>query len=93
MTVEFSNEAIYWRGPAPFVFVPVPADLSAEIKSIASKITYGWGCVPVTVQIGETQFSTSLFPKDGLYLVPVKAVVQRAESVKVGEFATIRLEF
>lgn len=89
--LEFSAEAIGWRGPAPFVFVPVPPELSAEIKAVSARLTYGWGVIPVTVQIGETEYSTSLFPKEGAYLVPVKARVQKAESIQVGDVTDVRL--
>ncbi|MBS1718291.1 MAG: DUF1905 domain-containing protein [Armatimonadetes bacterium] len=92
MILEFTAEAIYWRGPAPFVYVPVPTDLSQEIKSVSCLVTYGWGCIPVRVRIGNTEFKTSLFPTDGVYLVPVKAAVQKAEGVNVGEVAKVRLE-
>lgn len=92
MVLEFAGEAIWWRGPAPFIFVPVPADLSAEIKAISSRVTYGWGVIPVKAQIGDTEYTTSLFPKDGLYLVPIKLKVQKAENVNVGEVVTIRIE-
>ena len=90
--MEFEGEAIYWRGPAPFVFVAVPPDLSAEIKAISSAVTYGWGVIPANVTIGETGYTTSLFPKDGVYLVPIKVVVQKAESVKVGDSVKVHLE-
>ena len=92
MVLEFSGEAIWWRGPAPFVFVPVPADLSAEIKAISAHVTYGWGVIPTTVTIGNTAYTTSLFPKDGVYLVPVKVKVQKAEGVKIGDLVTIQME-
>jgi hypothetical protein len=92
MVLEFGGEAIWWRGPAPFVFVRVPADLSAEIKAISNRVTYGWGVIPVVVTIGDTEYKTSLFPKDGIYLVPVKTVVQKAEGVKVGDFVGLRVE-
>lgn len=92
MVWEFAGEAIWWRGPAPFVFVPVPSDQSAEIKAISSRVTYGWGVIPVTVQIGGTEYTTSLFPKDGVYLVPVKVKVQKAEMVKVGDTVNVRIE-
>lgn len=92
MVLEFVEEAIEWRGPAPFVFVPVPPEMSAEIKAISSYVTYGWGVIPAKVRIGETEYSTSLFPKSGLYLVPIKAIVQKAENVKVGDIVTVRLE-
>lgn len=92
MILEFLGEAISWRGPAPFVFVPVPPELSDEIKAISARVTYGWGVIPVVAQIGETSFSTSLFPRKGVYLVPVKVVVQRAEGVEVGDLVSVRLE-
>ncbi len=92
MILDFDGQAIYWRGPAPFVFVPAPADIAAEIKAISSRATYGWGVIPVVVQIGATEYTTSLFPTDGTYLVPVKTLVQKAEGVKVGAFVSLRLE-
>lgn len=91
MTLEFLGEAIWWRGPAPFIFVAVPAAQAAEIKSVSSQVTYGWGCIPVKALIGDTEYTTSLFPKDGTYLVPVKVVVQKAEGVKVGDLVGVTL--
>ena len=92
MVLEFTGEAIEWRGPAPFVFVPVPPDMSADIKAISNLVTYGWGCIPVTVHVGHTAFKTSLFPRQELYLVPIKVHVQRAESVGVGDLVQVRIE-
>ena len=92
MILAFVEEAIWWKGPAPFVFVPVPAEISAEIKAVSSRITYGWGVIPVTVTIGDTEYTTSLFPNNGLYLVPVKTTVQKAEGVNVGDRVGVRLE-
>lgn len=92
MRIEFQGEIFYWRGPAPFLFVAVPDGPSREIKAIASAVTYGWGVIPVTVCIGKTEFKTSLFPKDGRYLVPVKKSVQLAERVDVGDTVTIKMD-
>lgn len=92
MIVEFSGKIIHWRGPAPYLFVPVPAEHSRAIKEISSLATYGWGVIPVHVRIGKTDFTTSLFPKDGLYLVPVKVSVQRAEHLEEGDKVNVRLE-
>jgi hypothetical protein len=92
MNLDFTGEIIYWRGPAPFLFVAVPQELSDGIKAISSSVTYGWGCIPVRARIGETEWKTSLFPKNGLYLVPIKMLVQRAENLDVGDHVVIRLE-
>ncbi len=92
MTFEFERELTSWRGPAPFVFVSVPADLCGEISLVAKRLSYGWGVIPVTVCLGSTTFTTSLFPRDGGYLVPVKLAVQRSERVAVGDVVFVRLE-
>lgn len=92
MNFDFTGEIIYWRGPAPFLFVAVPQELSDGIKAISSRVTYGWGVIPVHARIGETEWKTSLFPKNGLYLVPIKMSVQRAENLDVGDHVAIRLE-
>ena len=92
MVMEFVEEAIWWRGPAPFVFAPVPPDLSAEIKAISARVSYGWGVIPVKVQIGATQYATSLFPKNGVYLLPIKAAVQKSENLKVGDKVRVTMQ-
>jgi Domain of unknown function (DUF1905) len=88
---EFDGIAIEWRGPAPFVFVPVPPDVATDVKAMSAQLTYGWGVIPSTVTVGGTTYTTSLFPKNGGYLVPIKVAVQRAENVSVGDCMHIRL--
>lgn len=92
MILEFSGEIWFWRGPAPWFFVTVPEMQSLEIKAIANAVTYGWGVIPVHVTIGETQWTTSLFPKDTLYLVPIRADIRKAAQVDEGDTVTIRLK-
>ena len=92
MNFEFSGKIFHWRGPAPFLFVAVPPKQSDEIKAVSGLVTYGWGVIPVHVRIGNTEWKTSLFPKDGKYLVPIKMLVQKAENVKEGDEVTIQLE-
>ena len=92
MNIEFDGKIIFWRGPAPWFFVTVPAKQSRDLKAISSLVTYGWGVIPVTVRIGKTVWKTSLFPKDGRYLVPIKASVRKAEKLDKGDKVTVRLE-
>jgi hypothetical protein len=54
-------------------------------------VTYGWGVIPVNAQIGETAFTTSLFPKDGRFLVPIKLIVRKAERLEEGDVVTVQL--
>jgi len=92
MNIEFSGKIWFWRGPAPWFFVTIPAKQSRDIKAISALVTYGWGVIPVHVQIGKTKFTTSLFPKDGHYIVPIKASVRKAEKLEKGDKVTIYLE-
>jgi hypothetical protein len=89
--LQFSGEVWYWRGPSPYHFVTVPDAESDQLHAVSSLVTYGWGVIPVEVSIGETRWTTSLFPKDGGYLVPLKDVVRRAEQIDVGDVVTIEL--
>ena len=92
MHIEFQGKIFFWRGPAPWFFVTVPEEPSRDLKAISSLVTYGWGVIPVHVRIGSTEYTTSLFPKDGRYLVPVKVSVRKAEDLQEGDTVTVRLE-
>ena len=91
MQFEFTGEMWPWRGPAPYHFVTVPAEVSSVIRELSSVISYGWGVIPVSVRIGETEFSTSLFPKDGGYAVPIKDAVRSAEDLTDGDEIDVEL--
>ena len=92
MIIEFKGEIWFWRGPSPFYFVTVPADLSGNLKAISGFVTYGWGMIPVNVLVGKTGWKTSLFPKNGCYIVPIKASVREAENLGAGNQVIVRLE-
>jgi hypothetical protein len=91
MILTFSGEIWYWRGPAPFYFVTVPEAQSEVLNAISEEVTYGWGMIPVFVKIGETEWKTSLWPKDGGYIVPLKDMVRKAEKIDEGDTVTIQL--
>ncbi|SCG43569.1 DUF1905 domain-containing protein [Micromonospora inositola] len=91
MDLEFSGEMWFWRGPAPWHFITVPEAECHELNGASRLVSYGWGMIPVMAQIGETRWETSLFPKDGRYLVPVKARVRKVEGLEVGDVVTVRL--
>jgi hypothetical protein len=92
MIIEFEGEIFYWRGPAPFLFVAVPEGPSRDLKAISAMVTYGWGVIPVHVRIGKTEWKTSLFPKEGRYLVPIRMSVQKSENLEVGDSVVIHIE-
>ena len=91
MDLDFTGRVIEWRGPAPFYFVPVPGEESATIREVAAIATYGWGVIPVEARIGEVAFTTSLFPKDGGYLLPLKNAVRKPQGLAAGDDVAVEL--
>jgi hypothetical protein len=89
--MDFSGEVWEWRGPSPYYFVTVPEEESAELEALSSLVTYGWGMIPVEVTIGFTRSTTSLFPKDGRYVVPLKSAIRKTEGIGVGDTVNVRL--
>jgi hypothetical protein len=87
----FAGRLIEWRGPSPYYFVPVPDEESANIREVAAMATYGWGVIPVEAQVGEVTFTTSLFPKDGGYLLPLKDAVRKPRGLSAGDDVTVEM--
>ncbi len=92
MELEFSGEIWQWRGPAPYYFVTVPEEQSLDLKAVSASVPYGWGMIPVRARLGETRWTTALFPKDGRYVVPLKDAVREAEGVDLGDTVTVQLD-
>ena len=88
---RFQADVIYWRGPSPFFFVAVPPREAAEMRHVARAVTYGWGMIPVQARIGEVDFTTSLFPKEETYLLPVKVAVRRKANVTAGDLVFVEM--
>jgi hypothetical protein len=91
LDLAFSGELWYWRGPAPFHFVTVPDGASAALHAISADVSYGWGMIAVTVRIGRSAWETSLWPKGGRYVVPIKDAVRGSERLVVGDTVTVQL--
>lgn len=89
--IGFDGAAIEWRGPAPHVFVPIPDEQVGDVRWAAREASYGWGCVPVEAEIRGERFTTSLFPRDGGYLLPLKVAVRAATGIVVGDTVTVRM--
>ena len=90
MDFEVEGPVIEWRGPAPFYFLRIPEDESADIKFAATGVEY-WGQVPVLVRLDDIEFTTALFPKDGRYLLPLKDAVRQAAGVEVDQVRRVGL--
>ncbi|MFD8813705.1 DUF1905 domain-containing protein [Streptomyces sp. NPDC059627] len=91
MRFLFGGSVVEWRGPAPYYFVPVPEEESEEIRAVAAMASYGWGVIPVEAVVGGVVFETSLFPKDGGYLLPLKSAVRKPQGLGAGDEVSVEL--
>ena len=91
MDLQVTGDIWHWRGPSPYYFVSVPDEESNLLRSVRAAVTYGWGTIPVLARVGDTEWETSLFPKDGRYVVPLKDAVRHAEGLEEGDAVTVRL--
>lgn len=87
----FETTVITWRGPSPFFFAPLPPADCAAIRQAARAVSYGWGVIPVEAAIGDTTFTTSLFPKDDGYLLPLKDSARRQANVTAGDVISVKM--
>ncbi|WP_293678148.1 DUF1905 domain-containing protein [uncultured Phenylobacterium sp.] len=88
---SFETEVIYWRGPAPYFYAPAPPEHADELRRLARAVTYGWGVIPVSAEIRGVAFTTSLFPKDGTYLLPLKNAVRHKIDVTAGDVVAVTM--
>lgn len=88
--MDFSGTLVEWRGPAPYHFVPLPPDEADLVDEVKAEVVY-WGVVPVRARIGATSFTTSMFPREGTWFLPVKDAVRRAEGLELGDAVEVSL--
>lgn len=89
--LRFEATVIYWRGPAPFFFAPIPPEHVEAIRRAAKLVSYGWGMIPVEAVVNGVTFTTSLFPKDETYLLPLKDAVRKKIGVTADDVIAIAM--
>ena len=92
MKFDVSGVIWEWRGPSPFYFVSMSPEASAAIKEIAAGASYGWGAIPVLLTSGKHEWTTSIFTKDGKYIVPLKKAIRTAIDVSLGNSVKLTVE-
>jgi len=90
-TVQFNSELFVW-GEGGWYFVRLPAEAAEDVRDQVTGPRRGFGSVRVRVQIGDSIWSTSVFPeKAGSFLLPVKKAVRRSESLLDGDPVEVEL--
>lgn len=92
MEFEVSGTVVEWRDPAPYFFLPMSKEQSEELDLYKRELSYGWGVIPCQVTLGSITATTSLFPKDGVYLVPLKDMLRKPNQISVGDEVSLNRE-
>lgn len=95
MIYLFDAEIWVWdaRKTEVWTFVSLPEDASDEIRDFAGSVPRGFGSVRVTATVGATTWRTSIFPmKAGVYVLPLKKAVRKAEGLDIRDIATVKVE-
>jgi GNAT superfamily N-acetyltransferase len=94
MRESFVGEIIEWRGPAPYYFVSVPQEVGSAIRAAAAAAGgSNWGTVQVRAALRSTEWKTSLWSRDGDYLLPLKDAVRKPAGLGAGDTVELHLTF
>lgn len=88
---DYTVRAKVWRWKTgSWHFANLSLKQSEEIRRRFGGTARGWGSIRVRITIGETEWSTSLFPsnENKTYLFAIKAAVRKAEGIDEGDRIT-----
>lgn len=90
--LRFSSEVWVAPGDAAWHFVTVPEE-QAEVIRLESGPRVGFGSVKVEARIGDSTWSTSVFPDTSrTYVLPLKRSVRHAEGILAGDVIAVTLK-
>jgi Domain of unknown function (DUF1905) len=89
--LTFAGEVWIAPGDGVWHFTTVPPEI-AEIIHLASGPRVGFGSVRVRVTVGDSSWSTSVFPNTrDTYVLPLKRSVRDAEGILAGDVVDVLL--
>ena len=100
-TVSFTAPLSVWRtekyGDIGYVMIPAEAGDAIGAHELARRLELGrrrgFGSVKVQAAIGDSRWSTSVFPpKGGGWFLPVKKAICRAEGLEAGDEIAVHLQ-
>jgi hypothetical protein len=94
MEYTFSVQLWIWEGSAAWHFVTLPESISKEIKQLSGPVRKRFGSVRVQASIGDSTWSTLLFPdsKTNCYLLPLKKQVRSSEELQVANVVQVSIK-
>jgi hypothetical protein len=100
-SVSFTAPLLVWRieNEGEMSYLSISGEAAEAIGSyeLIRRLEFGrrrgFGSVKVEVAIGDSRWSTSVFPqKTGGWFLPVKRAICRAEGLEAGDDIAVRLE-
>ena len=90
--LDFTGTVFQSDGDDAWHWVELDEDVSEAVERFSGGPSGGWASIKVTATVGHTTWNTSLFLSDAdTYLLPLKATVRRAESIRDGDEVDIRV--
>lgn len=93
--VSFEGEVFLWNGEGAWHFARVPSEVAEEIDDLVVGPRRGFGSLKVSARIGETEWTTSIFPEKQehgrTYLLPVKKAVRDVEGILADDVVRVDL--
>lgn len=92
--MEFAAELWIWqaRQDETWTFVSLPEDASEDIRELTDGARRGFGSVRVRVLLGTSTWTTSIFPSQDVFVLPVKKAVRKAQGLQPGDLAQVSVE-
>ena len=100
-SVNFTAPLLVWRTDhyGEMAYVAITGSAAEEIRGheLLARLELGrrrgFGSVKITASIGDSRWSTSVFPqKEGGWFLPVKKAICRTEDLHAGDDVTVTLE-
>lgn len=92
---SFIFESSVWRydsTKSSWFFATLPLETAEQIRFFFP-LRRGFGSIPVQVQIGASQWKTSIFPdkKSGSFVLPLKSQIRQAERINEAQVIKIQI--
>jgi len=89
---SFSAQVQRFPGFASWYYAVIPNHITGQIKAKFGFVRRGWRSYPVRATLGSTNWTTSIFPHQGIYFLALKADVRNKEKTVVGDIVNLHLE-
>jgi hypothetical protein len=88
---RFSTKPWRYTGQAGWIFISLPKKISKEIRNTFKPDEQGWGRLPVTARIGNTEWKTAIWfdTKADTYLLPLKSEIRKKENLVIDKIANV----